>query len=1298
MNPGVFVMGGGAGAGGGNGKNGQAGAGRQGAGGENGGQGANGGGKGAGACGPGSGGGCMNPVHGGNGGTHAGDPVDPVSGRVYTTRETDVPLVGPLVFALQRAYSSSAHERDIGLGHGWSHSLAWSLVRHRRSLEVHAPFGAPVRHPLAPDQETLTVRGVGTFRIGPDFIVLADEEDVLYRFEATSSEPVRSYRLTEIFDRARNVISLNYDPSGALVWMVDSAGRGVTVRRSADGRISRFEIRTSHGRALSYRSYEYDARGDLVAVLDAEGRRVRYAYDQEHRLTEQRFPSGRCVHYRYDARGRCVESWVDHGGAPDPALADAVPSVLADGITKAKGMLHVRLEYEEGTTTVFDSRQTRRFDHNAHGTVDLASGVWVETMRYDEQGRMIAYAGPNGNVTRYERGEDGRVSTIVDPTGATNQLRHDAAGYLVEAVDSLGHAISYVRDGAGNLLETTDALGLLLRCTYDARGLRLSAEMPNGALTRFEHDAQGNLVRLIEPNGRAKAIEVDDIGRIIGFTDEEGYRTAYHYDAMGVLQSITLPNGAVTSVEHDADGHIAAYHTPDGATWRMHWAGHHMVYRLDKPNGESIHYRYDREGQLVQIANERGEIHTLNRDVAGRVVAETFFDGRRYDYKLDAAGQLAAHRNGAGERTEIERDAAGRVVKRTYDDGSEESFEYDSEGRLVVSDTGDVTTSFAYDARGHLVKETSSVAGVALPVEYVVDVVGQLVERRSPAGGRVRVDRDLMGRATRIYLPDGGVIERTLDGLGREVLRTLPEGGSIVCSYDGMGALRERRVVGAHAARRGSPDWVGRLPEGTTFAEAFAVSRGGELLERTTSDGEREMYAYDALGRVVQRATRAGVERFAYDGSGRTHEVDGPARIYGSGGTPLRRGGEAYQYDAESRRVRKTDGAGGETRYEWNGRGLLSAVRLPDGTRVEYTYDTDGRLVLRRRSQPGGAVVETRFAWCQGLLFHEATFEIAARERRLVHERLYVHDDIGAPLAHRDTVHRQGQAVHQPWVHYVAGPADLPALLVAGDGTVLSRVRGSVWGAASFEGSATTPLRFLGQYFDEDTGLSYNRHRYYDPALGLFINADPSGLSGGTGAFEYARSQPYRYVDPLGLQPVTTTVTSSDGTITQTGHSTQHPNHSSPQGIHPVVWQSLPQRGAFYNQPGPDGRGGVGRSYPAGRPPHTCGEPHALTNYIRAWEQQHNGGQPLNPNNPRDREKIQQCLGSIGSISSQHDNGTPRAPCPNCSQLIANLQARWGAPATSAVQPGYDNAEGTGRMTNYTPPLPNYLGPRRRYR
>ncbi|WP_285222433.1 RHS repeat-associated core domain-containing protein [Halomonas sp. ISL-56] len=64
--------------------------------------------------------------------------------------------------------------------------------------------------------------------------------------------------------------------------------------------------------------------------------------------------------------------------------------------------------------------------------------------------------------------------------------------------------------------------------------------------------------------------------------------------------------------------------------------------------------------------------------------------------------------------------------------------------------------------------------------------------------------------------------------------------------------------------------------------------------------------------------------------------------------------------------------------------------------------------------------------------------------------------------------------------------------------------------------NVTQPIRFQGQWHDEESGLYYNRHRYYDPQQGQYISQDPIGLNGGTNLYGYV-SNPAGMVDPLGL-------------------------------------------------------------------------------------------------------------------------------------------------------------------------------------
>ncbi|WP_256548053.1 RHS repeat-associated core domain-containing protein, partial [Pseudomonas sp. 24 E 1] len=65
-------------------------------------------------------------------------------------------------------------------------------------------------------------------------------------------------------------------------------------------------------------------------------------------------------------------------------------------------------------------------------------------------------------------------------------------------------------------------------------------------------------------------------------------------------------------------------------------------------------------------------------------------------------------------------------------------------------------------------------------------------------------------------------------------------------------------------------------------------------------------------------------------------------------------------------------------------------------------------------------------------------------------------------------------------------------------------------------GKVDNPLRFQGQYFDSESGLHYNRHRYYNPDVGRYLTPDPVKLAGGINAYQYVPN-PTGWIDPLGL-------------------------------------------------------------------------------------------------------------------------------------------------------------------------------------
>ena len=93
-----------------------------------------------------------------------------------------------------------------------------------------------------------------------------------------------------------------------------------------------------------------------------------------------------------------------------------------------------------------------------------------------------------------------------------------------------------------------------------------------------------------------------------------------------------------------------------------------------------------------------------------------------------------------------------------------------------------------------------------------------------------------------------------------------------------------------------------------------------------------------------------------------------------------------------------------------------------------------------------------------------------------------------------------------------------PQAMTDSSGTVVWRATYDPFGQATITTSTiTNNLRLAGQYFDSETGLHYNWHRYYDPKIGRYLTSDPIGLAGGLNTYLYANANPLRYIDPDGL-------------------------------------------------------------------------------------------------------------------------------------------------------------------------------------
>ncbi|WP_438030073.1 RHS repeat-associated core domain-containing protein [Sorangium sp. So ce233] len=1121
MNPGVFIMGGGGSGGGGSGGRGNGKGKGQDAKGNKGGQGAAGGGNSANGCGTGAPSSnctsCSNSMQ-------VGDPVDVATGRVFTVPAIDVALPGPLPLSLRRNYSSTARERDVGFGWGWTHSLGWEIAVRRRTVEVWDGDGT---------MNEFDLPRVGECSLGVDGRILYRKEwgyalfqgGMWRHFTPVDGDGMR-HRLFLVEDANENRLWIEYQ-DGRLYELVDSVGRVIRVRTLENGRIISLGIKNAaqQGARIDLARYDYDAQGNLVRATDADGFETRYLYDEEHRLTSISPPDGLTFHFVYDEEGRCVETWGALPGGTVPGIAKSAPPVLADRVTPVKGMFHTRIDFhEDGYREVIDSLRVARVFANPLGLMDksIANGA-VTTRTFDEDGNILSHTDALGATTRWERAF-GLVVRETNALGQTTFIQRDDRGRPVEFSDALGTILQTTYDDRGNILSFVFALGDAYTFRRNSRGLLVERADPDGSRCLWEYDDHCNITRVTKPDGTTWSFTYDWLGRVTSFRDSMGLETRYAWDNRRNCTAIFWPYGDMTRMAYDGSGTCVYIANSERAS-RVEHNGMGQPVKIVHPSGETTELRYNWQGLVVEVINEKGESMLLDYDPHAQVRELVGFDGRRLRYKYDLMGRLVGYENGLGEKIEYTYDAIGQLVAIAYPDGVAAEFEYDERGQILSARNDACELSYALSPGGQRVKEVQRLLGQEFVLERSFDAVRARVGLRSSLGHAERIDRDIVGRPVRKILDGAEVVGFTHDASGNELRRALA-GGAVIESAWSAGRLVGRHVFAGGRSFAGQPDWVGRVRPGTVISKYFGYTPGGSVSARSDLALGSWEYAYDARERVLaRRVGGAPVEEFRYDATNNVYEASA-VRLYGPGDRLLSRGSTRYVWDDDGRLVEKIEKADGGDRvwkYTWSPAGTLAAVERPDGRITRFFYDPFQRRIARRIDQrrPGGGIAlgpVTRFVFDGDFLAHELREEASASGDPVVHERTYTYDSEGFPLAQRDS-RRTGTGWERgAWVFHVNDLIGTPEQLVASDGRVLGQARRTTWGSTTFdaESKVTTPLRFPGQYAEDDVGLHYNRYRFYDPEAGRYISADPAGGLPDTNYFRYCRN-PIAYTDAVGL-------------------------------------------------------------------------------------------------------------------------------------------------------------------------------------
>ncbi|EIJ0233287.1 RHS repeat protein [Escherichia coli] len=916
------------------------------------------------------------------------------------------------------------------------------------------------------------------------------------------------------------------------------------------------------------RAFTYDAQhpGRMVAHRYAGRPEMRYRYDDTGRVVEQLNPAGLSYRYQYEQDRITVTDSLNRrevlhteGGA---GLKRVVKKELADGSVThsgydAAGRLTAqtdaagrRTEYGLNVVsgditdiTTPDGRETKFYYNDGNQLTAVVSPDGLESRReYDEPGRLVSETSRSGETVRY-RYDDAHSelpATTTDATGSTRQMTWSRYGQLLAFTDCSGYQTRYEYDRFGQMTAVHREEGISLYRHYDNRGRLTSVKDAQGRETQYEYNAAGDLTAVITPDGNRSETQYDAWGKAVS-TTQGGLTRSMEYDAAGRVISLTNENGSHSDFSYDALDRLVQQGGFDRRTQRYH---------------------YDLTGKLTQSEDE-GLITLWHYDASDRITHRTVNGDPAEQWQYDEHGWL----------TTLSHTCEGHRVSVHYG--------YDDKGRLTGErqtvenpETGEMLweheTGHAYSEQGLATRQEPD--GLP-PVEWLTYGSGYLAGMKLGGTPLVEYTRDRLHRETARSFGGAGstagyeqATAYTLTGQLQSRHLNLPQ---LDCDYTWNDNGQLVRISGPQECREYRYSGTGRLTGVHTTAAnldidiPYATDPAGNRLpdpelhpdstltawpDNRIAEDAHYVYRYDEYGRLAEKTDRIpeGVIRM-HDERTHHYHYDSQHRLVFY--TRIQHGEpqveSRYLYDPLGRRTgkrvwrRERDLTGWmslsrkpeETWYGWDGDGLTTVQTQQ--TRIQTVYQPGSFTPLLRIETENGEQAKARHRSLAEVLQEDTGVtlpaELAVMLGRLERELRQgsVSEESQQWLAQCGLTAEQMAAqleaeyIPERKLHlYHCDHRGLPLALISPEGETAWQGEYDEWGNLLGEESAQhlqQSLRLPGQQYDEESGLYYNRNRYYDPLQGRYITQDPIGLRGEWNLYKYPLN-PVRFIDSLGLK------------------------------------------------------------------------------------------------------------------------------------------------------------------------------------